>query len=267
MKTIDKRTIEKFQKKIFSWWEESKRELPWRETTDPYYIMVAEIMLQQTQVNRTKEKYLQFIEKFPTVKDLAVAETAEVLKYWSGLGYNRRALWLQEAAKQIDERGTFPRLPEELVKLKGIGPYTSKSILIFAFNDDLATIDTNIRRILIAENFAEETTSEKELFELASKLLPKGQSRDWHNALMDYGSIVLTTAKTGIKPSTKQPRFKSSRRFYRGLIVKYLTEKTSATKNELVAACEMPKEQFEDVICSLLKDGLIKKEKMRYLLP
>ncbi|MHA1244983.1 MAG: A/G-specific adenine glycosylase, partial [Candidatus Heimdallarchaeota archaeon] len=150
MSPINSSKIEAFRKKIFDWWVKNKRELPWRQTEDPYKIMVSEIMLQQTQVSRTIEKYLAFIEKFPTLKALADASPADVLTLWSGLGYNRRALWLQEAAKEIVAIGEFPKTPDALIKMKGIGPYTSRSILIFAFNQDVATIDTNIRRILIA---------------------------------------------------------------------------------------------------------------------
>ena len=267
MKSITEKTIADFQSKIFLWWEENKRELPWRETTNPYYILISEVMLQQTQVNRTIEKYLEFIERFPTIESLAEAERAEVLRYWSGLGYNRRALWLQEAVQQILEQGVFPEAQEDLIKLKGIGPYSSRSILIFAFNQDLATIDTNIRRILIAEEFAEETTTEKELYEIASKLVPKGKSRDWHNALMDYGSLVLTTAKTGIKPTSSQPKYKSSKRFYRGQIVKFLTTKESVTKSELISNCSIPKEISDEILESLTKDGLIVQKKKRYSLP
>ncbi|NHJ41320.1 MAG: Fe-S cluster assembly protein HesB, partial [Asgard group archaeon] len=210
---IEKIKIKNFQDKVFIWWKINKRDLPWRKTTNPYYIMISEVMLQQTQVTRTIQKYLEFIEHFPTLESLATALPAEVLKVWSGLGYNRRALWLQQAAQQIVNKGSFPETPEELEKLKGIGPYTARSILIFAMNKNLPTVDTNIRRILIAEGFADESTQEKELFQIAEKLVPKGKSRDWHNALMDYGSQVLTASKTGIKPVTTQKIFLKSNRF------------------------------------------------------
>ncbi len=267
MNAVKKNKEQKFQKKVFNWWKENKRDLPWRKTINPYYIMIAEIMLQQTQVNRTIEKYNEFIERFPTIESLVEAEIVEVLRYWSGLGYNRRALWLHNAAKQIIEKGSFPKTPEELVKLKGIGSYTSRSILIFAFNEDLATIDTNIRRILVAEKFAEENAPEKELLKIASKLLPVGRSRDWHNALMDYGSLELTAAKTGIKPISKQPKYKSSKRFYRGVIVKFFTRKETADAIEIAENCEIPIEQLDEILQSLQKDGLIKKDDNNYSLP
>jgi A/G-specific adenine glycosylase len=267
MADISELKIIEFQKKIFTWWKTNKRILPWRETTDPYYIMISEIMLQQTQVSRSIEKYFDFINEFPTLEELAKAPISTVLKIWSGLGYNRRALWLHEAANQILKLDEFPRTPEELQKLKGIGPYTSKSILVFAFNDDLATVDTNIRRILIAEGFATEETKEKELFEIALKLLPKGKARDWHNALMDYGSLVLTAAKTGIKPKTTNTEKSKENRKLRGSIVKYLTEKTEASKKQIMKECKIPKEKAEELLQGLLKDGLIVKVKNIYALP
>ncbi|NHJ49312.1 MAG: A/G-specific adenine glycosylase [Asgard group archaeon] len=264
---LSEETVNNFHKKIFNWWEKNKRDLPWRKTTNPYFIMVSEIMLQQTQVSRTIQKYLDFIDRFPTLKSLANANPADVLKIWSGLGYNRRALWLQQAAQQLVEESNFPETPEELEKLKGIGPYTARSILIFAMNKNYPTVDTNIRRILIAEGFAEEKTPEKELYQISEKLLPKGRSRDWHNALMDYGSAVVTAAKTGIKPTTKQSVNTKTNRYYRGLVVKILTEKQKLTKKQLQSKCKIEPEKISRILNSLQKDGLIVKSKNYYHLP
>ena len=267
MTCISETKIKNFNEKIFAWWKKNKRTLPWRETTNPYYIMISEIMLQQTQVNRSVEKYLEFIKEYPTIKELAEASVSSVLKIWSGLGYNRRALWLQEAANQIVRLNEFPKTPEELQKLKGIGPYTSRSILIFTFNYDIATVDTNIRRILIAENFAKVNTKEKELFIIAQKLLPKGKARDWHNALMDYGALVLTSAKTGIKPKTTISSSSKENRRFRGIIVKYLTRTTKAKKEKIVKNCNIPNEKIDDILVGLIADGLVKKIRKYYTLP
>lgn len=190
-------------------------------------------MLQQTQVSRVVPKYEEFLQEFPTLSDLAAADTKHLLKVWSGLGYNRRALWLREAAKALVEKEYFPNTVESLRKLKGIGPYTSRSILIFAFNEDVAAVDTNIRRIFIASGFADEDMSEKVLQETADCLLLRGQSRDWHNALMDYGSQVLTASSTGIAPTSSQPPFVGSKRQIRGKIIKMLTEEDSMTLAEI----------------------------------
>ena len=261
---INKAKIKSFQEKILNWWEENKRNFPWRETTDPYYIMVSEIMLQQTQAPRVVQKYLDFINKYSTIRGLANTSQSELLSLWSGLGYNRRALWLQEAARILLELEEFPQTPKELQELKGIGPYSARSILIFAFNKDIATVDTNIRRILIAEGFAEENTSEKDLLRIAEQLLPKSRSRDWHNALMDYGSMVLTASKTGIKPTSQQNRFKGSEREKRGKILKFLLAKKSATIATLSKIVNASKEQVEPILDKMIKDGLIVKIKEKY---
>ncbi|MBD3191057.1 MAG: Fe-S cluster assembly protein HesB [Candidatus Heimdallarchaeota archaeon] len=266
--SLEKRRIQQFQKKIFKWWKDNKRDFPWRKTTNPYHILVSEVMLQQTQAGtRTIKKYLAFIKKYPTLESLAKASKAEVLKLWSGLGYNRRAIWLQEAANQLVEMESFPKIPEELQKLKGIGPYTSRAILIFAFNEDLPTVDTNIRRILIAEGFAEESTAKKELFEIAEQLLPRGRSRDWHNALMDYGSIVLTAAKTGIKPTSRQTRFKGSSRDFRGRILRFLINHSESDQETISKECKIPKKKITQILESLLSDELIQKQGKTYSLP
>ncbi len=267
MKDQELSKIKTFQTKIFDWWNTNKREFPWRETTDPYFVLLSEVMLQQTQATRSIEKFKQFVESFPTIDSLAEAQKSEVLKQWSGLGYNRRALWLQEAAKQIIELGDFPKFPEALQALKGIGPYTGRAILIFAFNYDLSTVDTNIRRILIAEGFASETNTEKELYDIAFKIQPKGRSRDWYSALMDYGATVLTAAKTGIKPVTSQSKYKNSKRFFRGKIVKLLTIREKATKNRISKECKIPIVEIDTILEKLVSDGLIKKERKSYSLP
>jgi A/G-specific adenine glycosylase len=225
--------IEVFQKKIMLWWNKNARNLPWRINPAPYHVLVSEMMLQQTQVNRVIPKYEEFMREFPTLEALAISEAKQLLTIWIGLGYNRRALWLREAASQIIERGDFPQEAQELRKLKGIGPYTSRSILIFAFNKDLAAVDTNIRRVMIASGFATEEMTECQLQDVADSLLLRGHSRDWHNALMDYGSDVLTSNQTGISPKSKQLRFKGSTRQLRGTIIRILTDSDSMTSEQL----------------------------------
>lgn len=256
-KIISSKRINDFQSKVFDWWSLNRRKFPWRETTNPYYIMISEIMLQQTQTSRVKTKYTEFIEKYPTIEDLAEANKTDLLTIWSGLGYNRRVFWLQEAAKQIIEMKSFPKTVQELQELKGIGKYSARSILIFAFNANLATVDTNIRRILIAEGFASEETSEKELFEIAEKLVPKGRSRDWANALMDYGAVVQTASKTGIKPTSKQSKFAGSDRQYRGKILKILLQKKKITLKKLQEELKLSEERITKILQKMNKDGLV----------
>jgi len=249
-----------FQKKILTFYKKEGRNLPWRHTTNRYHILVSEIMLQQTQVNRVIEKYNQWIKTFPTIPDLANASLSEVLTLWSGLGYNSRGKRLWECAQQIVEKfeGTVPNNPEDLLTLPGIGPYTSRSILIFADNKNIATVDTNIRRILIHELKLDENITEKELFALAEEIFPRGKSRDWHNALMDYGSLILTAKKSGIKPTSKQKPFKTSKRFYRGAIMKHLTtHKTITLKEANTYKIQNNTNNIAEILKDLEKEQLI----------
>ena len=155
-----KDAVETFQNRVMDWWAENARDLPWRRDPSPYNVLVSEIMLQQTQVSRVVPKFNEFMKTFPTIELLANADIKHLLQVWSGLGYNRRALWLKKAANQIIEKGEFPQTVRDLEKLKGIGSYTSRSILIFAFNQNLAAVDTNIRRVLIALGFAKEESNQ-----------------------------------------------------------------------------------------------------------
>jgi A/G-specific adenine glycosylase len=248
-----------FQNKIMAWWKENARDLPWRIEPSPYNVLVSEVMLQQTQVSRVIPKYNEFLKAFPTVESLANAETKRLLQVWSGLGYNRRALWLKEAARQIVERGEFPQSAEKLRELKGIGPYTSRSILIFAFNSDLAAVDTNIRRVLIASGFADEKSNERNLQDVANRLLLRGRSRDWHNALMDYGSAVMTSSATGISPTSKQPCFNGSSRQIRGDVIRILTqsEQTGIGDLRLSLDCVVDLSELETIVNGLVSDGLV----------
>ena len=147
--------IPEFRKKIRSFYKENKREFAWRNTSDPYEILVSEMMLQQTQTGRVIEKYASFLNAFPTVSHLSKASTSEVLKAWQGLGYNRRALYLKRTAEIICEKhdGTFPKLKEELVELSGIGENTAGAVIAFAYNEPVIFIETNIRRVFIHEFF------------------------------------------------------------------------------------------------------------------
>ncbi len=190
-----------FSKNILHWYSLHKRDLPWRkEGIDPYKVVVSEIMLQQTQVPRVIEKFKEFLEKFPTIQDLARASNAEVIQAWSGMGYNRRALLLHQFARKIVENydGVIPFQSEALRKLPGIGPYTAGSIASFAFNQPEPAIDVNVRRIYHRFFYGKDqgspgaSSDEKELYALVKKTIPEGHSRDLHNALMDFGSLVCT---------------------------------------------------------------------------
>ncbi len=162
-----------FQKTILDWFAKNGRhDLPWRQTTNPYRILVSEMMLQQTQVDRVKEKYREFLKVFPVPKKLAEASPAEVLAVWKGLGYNRRALYLKRAAEMImhDFAGRFPRKVLDIQKFPGVGPYTARAVAVFAFNQPCTFIETNIRRVFLHFFFADkENVSDTELIPCIEK--------------------------------------------------------------------------------------------------
>ena len=250
--------IQRFQEKVLSFYHENKRQFPWRETTDRYAVMVSEIMLQQTQAERVGKKFLAWLDRFPDIRSLADASLKEVLSYWSGLGYNARGQRLHRCARIItgDHAAVVPSSPEELARLPGIGLYSSRSIPIFADNLDIATVDTNIRRIFIHELGLSETIRLRELLAVAGEVLLHGKSREWHNALMDYGALCLTGKKTGIRPLTRQSKFKGSRRWYRGRIVKELVGADVMFLEELT---ERYGEQVVAVLAELEEEGLVER--------
>ena len=256
---ISQDEVKAFQEKVMDWWAENTRDLPWRRDPSPYNVLVSEIMLQQTQVSRVVPKFDEFIETFPTIESLAHAKTKDLLQVWSGLGYNRRAIWLKEAARQIVQKEDFPQSIEELRELKGVGHYTSRSVLIFSFNKDIAAVDTNIRRVLIAAGFADESMSDIQLQPIADKVLLRGRSRDWHNALMDYGAQVMTPSSTGIAATSKQTCYEGSSRQVRGAVIRALTEVTELELGELMLLLDrdLDESELKSIMFQLMDDGLV----------
>lgn len=260
--------VQRFQKKIFDFYQQNKRDLPWRKTTDPYPILVSEFMLQQTQVSRVIEYYNKWMKQWPTVQLFAKTSYKNVLTAWMGLGYNRRAMYLHKTAKVIvkDFDGDVLEAVKQFNKLPGIGPYTSKAVQIFSANADIATVDTNIRRIFIKEFQLSESISDKELFAIASKCLPEGRSRDWHNALMDYGALYLTSKKTGIRPKTQQSRFQGSDRQIRGKILRLLLKETQSfyqIQNQL----DVETKRLSTILDKMEKEKTIDKKDNSYHIP
>lgn len=187
--------------RLLPWYERHGRDLPWRRTRDPYRILVSEMMLQQTGVERVLPKYALWLERFPTLQALADAPRAEVIRLWSGLGYNSRAVRLQEIAREAVARygGSLPDTLEGLRALKGIGPYTAGAILCFAHERDVAFVDTNIRRVLsrvfLDLDRADSAPGEKELYDLAGRAVPPGRAWIWYQALMDLGATICVDGK------------------------------------------------------------------------
>ena len=183
---------------LLAWYRiHGRSHLPWRVVRDPYYTLVSEFMLQQTQVDRVIPKFAEFMDRFPTFTALAESGTADVLRVWQGLGYNSRALRLQAVARAVVDRfgGVMPRELELLRELPGIGPYTAAAIRAFAFDEDDAPVDTNVRRIVHRLFFGVEIppkASASDLDDRARALVPHGEGHDWSSAMMDLGATICT---------------------------------------------------------------------------
>jgi A/G-specific adenine glycosylase len=192
--------IDDVRERLLAWWHANRRDLPWRHTRDPYRILVSEVMLQQTQVDRVIPYYHRWLERFPTVEALAAAPTADVIRLWAGLGYNRRAVNLQRTAQAVVERGgAFPDDVDSLKSLPGIGPYTAGAIACFAFERDVPFIDTNMRRVLHRVFFGPEVpaplANDREITTLAAEVLPPGHGWDWNQGLIEFGALQCTARK------------------------------------------------------------------------
>ncbi|WP_416235466.1 A/G-specific adenine glycosylase [Paenibacillus campi] len=187
-----------FSRELLAWYDEHKRDLPWRRSRNPYHIWISEIMLQQTRVDTVIPYFLRFTERFPTVESLAEAPEEDVLKHWEGLGYYSRARNIQAAAKQVVERhgGIVPDTPEEISALKGIGPYTAGAVLSIAYNVPVPAVDGNVMRVLsryfcLSDDIAKNATRVK-MEKLAGELIPTGRASDFNQALMELGALVCT---------------------------------------------------------------------------
>ncbi|MCA9325206.1 A/G-specific adenine glycosylase [Candidatus Saccharibacteria bacterium] len=222
----------KFQRELFTFYDQHGRhDLPWRITCDSYAIMVSEIMLQQTQVGRVIPKFQAFLQQFPSVRALASASLGDVLVAWQGLGYNRRAKFLWQAAQMIehDFAGVFPREPNTLVKLPGIGKNTAGAILAYAFNQPALFVETNIRTVFIHYFWPDQqAVSDNEIVDVLGQVIDTEQPREFYWALMDYGTHLKTTVGNNIKRSkhyAKQSPFDGSRRQVRGAVIRTLIQR------------------------------------------
>ena len=253
-----------FQKKILDFYAASGRHsLPWRQTSDPYRILVSEVMLQQTQVERVIPKYEAFLKAFPDVFSLAKASISSVLGLWVGLGYNRRALYLKRTAEAIVERygGIFPQTEKELRELPGIGAYSASAICAFAYNQSVVCIETNIRRVFIHEFFpTQEEVSDKELLPHIEKSVYHENPRTWYWALMDYGSHLK---KLGVNPNkrsvhyAKQSTFTGSVREVRGAIIRLCTVGSTTTSTVFSQYKKEDSARIQKALDSLVKDGMV----------
>lgn len=256
--------VRAFRKKIYDYFRAHGRELPWRKTTNPYRILVSEIMLQQTQVDRVIEKYTRFIAAFPDIAALANAPVNELLGVWQGMGYNRRALALKALAQQVVDkhRGKLPSNPEQLISLPGIGNYTAGAVQAFAFNKPVVFMDTNIRRVYIHHFFEDqEQVHDDDLLLLVEQTLDRKDPCRWYNALMDYGSMLRKEIANPNRRSVhyvKQSPFDNSNRQVRGRILKLLVKTSRLTAAAIVKQTGMDADRVKMSLSALEKEGFIR---------
>ncbi|RKX87730.1 MAG: A/G-specific adenine glycosylase [Spirochaetes bacterium] len=267
--------MKEFRETVYAYYDkEGRHNLPWRLTDDPYAVLLSEIMLQQTQVNRVITKFPLFLSAYPSLRELSTAATQELLSLWSGLGYNRRALWLKEAAQRLIEEhgGSVPADPNALAALKGIGYATACAVVTYSYNIPVVFIETNVRTVFLHHFFPEQSgVHDRELLPLVEEALDRSNPRKWYSALMDYGVYLKKTFKNPAKKSfhyTKQTPFKGSDRQIRGWIVKTLSEGSISgiTCDELyeyflgeknLEGQERSRERFKKILSGLEQDGLV----------
>ena len=290
--------IAEFRERLLAWFDCKGRDLPWRRTRDPYRILVSEIMLQQIQVVRAIPFYEAFVERFPTIESLATAALAEVIRVWSDLGRYRRIVFLHQTARIVveDHGGVIPREVEALRMLPGVGPYTAGAVACFAYEIDVAFVDTNMKRVLqrtfLGPEHPDRPVKEAALFALAEQLLPAGHSWRWNSALMDLGATVCKPrnpdcsccplrdccqsadefltgrASPGAVRRAPPYRFEESDRFYRGRVLATLralpVAEDSSSDIGLEDLGRTIRDDFDEahldwlrgVVGSLAKDGL-----------
>jgi A/G-specific adenine glycosylase len=262
-KGIRRTDLRSFKKRIYDYYREHGRSMPWRETRNPYHMLVSELMLQQTQVARVLEKYREFIALFPDAAALAKAPLRSVLKVWQGLGYNRRALALQQIARALvaQHSGKVPASLDELVRLPGIGKATASAILAFAFNQPVVFIETNVRTVFIHFFFSEQdAVSDEEILPLVTQTLDTDNPREWYYALMDYGTFLKKTVANAGRKSRhyhKQSPFDGSNRQVRGRIVRYLIKERKSTEDVLTKQLGLTPGRVRSVLLDLEKEGMI----------
>lgn len=253
--------VSSFQSVIKDYYREHGRVFPWRETTDPYRILVSEFMLQQTQTSRVTDKYTEFIDAFPDVFQLARSPFREVLRVWNGLGYNRRALALHNTAGEIAERyqGQVPDDPVLLRKLPGVGEYTASAMMAIAFNKPAMVVDTNIRTVYLYFFFREmETVGKNEIVPFIEATLDYDSPRKWYYALFDYG-VMLKRDKKDLEKGKrrKQSTFRGSDREIRGNILRLLLDTEEMTEDQLLARFLSDEDRLRRIVSQLHEEGLL----------
>ena len=264
--------VEKLKIDLINWYQKNKRDFPWRNTSNPWKILLIEILSQQTQLERANKYYKNFIKEFPSPKAMSSSSFEKILNMWSGLGFNNRAKRLHQASKIIEKNG-FKKIYPNFEVLPGVGPYTKNALLSFAYGEKVLAVDTNLERI-IRRYFGIDSTND--FFKINSKyLLKKVDSRDINQAFMDFGSSICrnTNPKCSICPLEKNcqkyfskqknynEKFKGSNREIRGKIIKALLKNNHIRYQKLFEEIEDDKAKVKKALLGLEKDKLIKIKK------
>tara|TARA_B100000700_G_scaffold120319_1_gene135109 strand:- start:380 stop:1213 length:834 start_codon:yes stop_codon:yes gene_type:complete len=265
-----------FKQNLRKWYKDNNRKYSWRDSSDPWKIFLIEVLSQQTQLERANKYYNKFISEFPKPINMARASKRKVLKLWSGLGYNNRAVRLHESSKVLTKKG-FEGIYPNFKELPGVGEYTNSALLSFAYNEKVITLDTNVKRIIgryfkvdNVDNFIKNNKND---------LLNRFNSRDFNQSLMDLGSLICTNRnpKCSICPlekscmkyikevTKKNPPFKNSNREKRGKIVKILINSKKVTSKDLAKRLEIDEDKLFQLIEGLKKDGIVKTSKNKYI--
>jgi A/G-specific adenine glycosylase len=270
MPPLTAQQVRRFRRTVYAFFERHGRDLPWRRTRDPYAILVSEIMLQQTQVDRVAAKFEPFIAAFPTARALARASQSAVLAAWSGLGYNRRALHLQRCAAAIVDRfgGTVPCAEDDLASLPGIGQATAAAIAAYAFGVPSVFVETNIRTVYIHTFFKDRAdVGDDELLPLVAATVDRRNARRWYSALMDYGASLKKQFKNPARRSrhhVRQSKFEGSARQLRGAVLRALVGAPAQTLTQLCAACSTETERLRPLLSALCEEGFLSHRRRRY---
>ena len=255
---------------MLGWFTHHGRRLPWRDTQDPYLILVSEMMLQQTQVSRVLPYYARFTDAFPSCRALAESSTADVLRLWQGLGYNRRAIYLHRAIQTIarEYHGQFPTALSEIEKLPGVGKYTARAVACFAFDAQVAVVETNVRRAICG--FALEhdfVLRPPDVDVIATAVLPVGRAWQWNQALMDFGALAVRRTANDTQndrqtSATRKPatKFEDTDRYWRGRIIASLCDNAKPVSvGQLLSELPSEADQYRvrDLAIRMRHEGLI----------
>ncbi len=272
----DGSALRRIRSSLLAWYATDHRDFPWRRTTDPYAVLVSEVMLQQTQASRVAERFPAFMDRFPTAASLAAATDAQVLVAWSGLGYNRRAVALRRAAAAVSTHA-WPREVDALEQLPGIGPYTARAVASLAFGEPVGVVDTNVRRWLVRRFGLSPEAGSRDLQPLADSLARAGDPADaapWTHATMEFGAAICTPraprcdacpiaqgcpsrGMAATVPVPRQATFAGSDRAHRGTLLRALTAVPTHSVRLTAGRRILPEHAFDRIVAGLERDGLL----------